>query len=215
MSFLPGMTGAMSGFVDRSISATVLSASSTTSTIVIPAAAAIGDLAVLFDYAEGSGLPTDVVPTNWTGLVTATVDNFRIRCSRKVLVGGDPGATITGMNGSVGNDKVMLVFRPSSAIATVTPSTWLAEVTLGNPASQAISASGQAVPIIVFGCAAINGGTAAFSTASPAFDAEVAKAQADIIAGYKIYNSGPANHTIDMNDLGDSNGLASGYLIVA
>ena len=202
-------------FKRQVVSATVLSASSTGPTIVIPASAAAGDLAVLCDYAWktlGSGDPGDVVPTGWTGLITDyDGDHARIRCSYKVLVGGDPGATVTGMN-STEEDKVMFVFRPSQSIVTVTPSTWLADATSGDPASQAISASGQATPIIVIGCAVARNNTVAFSTESPAFDAKVANSDANMLVGYKIYNTAPADHTVDMNDYVASNALASGYL---
>jgi hypothetical protein len=34
-------------------------------------------------------------------------------------------------------------------------------------------------------------------------------------AAYKIYNSAPANHTIDQIDEGNANVLASGYLRVS
>ena|SRR3990167_277358 len=198
-----------------SISSTVLSAWSSSSTIVIPATAAVGDLAVLFDFAlRTTGVP-DVIPTGWTGLVTDTNgDNTRIRCSYKKLVSGDPGATITGLTAAGTANKLMLVFRPSFTIVTITPSTWLAEATEGNPASQLVAASSQAPPLVVCGGAAIISGTAAFSTASPAFDAEIASANGDIIVGYKIYNNAPQDHTIDMNDI-QQNGLASGYLVVA
>ncbi|MER8464177.1 hypothetical protein [Mesorhizobium sp. M1396] len=73
-------------------------------------------------------------------------------------------------------------------------------------------ASGQAIPLVVIGVAVGSGGTAVFSTASPAFDAtQTAGSGAPVIAGYKLYNASPANHTIDMADLG-INVLASGYL---
>ena len=197
---------------NASISSTVLSAGSSSSTIVIPASAAVGDLAILFDHGNQTGGTSDVIPTGWTGLVTDAGSPDRIRCSYKKLVGGDPGATITGLNATSVN-KLMLVFRPTFSITTITPSTWLAQVTTGNPASQAVSASGQATPLVVCGGAGVFDATAVFSTASPAFDAEIASSNADIIVGYKIYNSAPVNHTIDMDDLG-RNGLASGYLKV-
>jgi hypothetical protein len=36
-----------------------------------------------------------------------------------------------------------------------------------------------------------------------------------MIIGWKIYNSSPQDHTVDMNDLGNANLLISGYLAVA
>tara|TARA_R110000822_G_scaffold50138_1_gene131206 strand:- start:32 stop:256 length:225 start_codon:yes stop_codon:yes gene_type:complete len=73
--------------------------------------------------------------------------------------------------------------------------------------------SGQAVPIVGIGVYGTNG-NAEFTTASPAFDAEVESANGNINAGYKIYNSSPSNHTVDAGDI-QSNALHSGYLIAA
>lgn len=190
------------------------SAVSNANTITIPAGALVGDLAVLFDQCFGG--TTDVIPTGWTGIATATAGGAgsRGRISYKVLVGGDPGASITGLD-ATSEDKVMLVFTPSATIATVTVSTWNIASTALDPASQSVLASGQATPLVVLGSSSVNGGTAAFATASPAFDATVATADADLLVGYKIYNSSPADHTIDQNDLGNDQIPASGYLIVS
>lgn len=192
----------------------VTSAESTGETIVIPAGAAIGDVAVLADFAWSlAGDPTDVVPTGWTGLVEDEGNNARFRISYKILTAGNPGATITGMNGNSGDAKLMFVFRASTHVKTVTASTWLAETADADPASQAVSASGQNTPLVVLGFCSAN--VAVFNVASPAFDAEVAIGNDDLRGGYKIYNASPADHTIDMADLGDDNALASGYLIFA
>ncbi len=59
-------------------------------------------------------------------------------------------------------------------------------------------------------------GTAAFATASPAFDATIANADNDLLVGYTLYAAGAgANHTIDMDDLGDDNWLAGIYYTVS
>jgi hypothetical protein len=105
----------------------------------------------------------------------------------------------------------MLTFRPDTAINDVTISTWNAESTAADPASQTVTASGQPVPLIVFGAAGAIQTGAAFSTASPAFDNTII-ANSRLRVGYKIYNASPANHTIDMNDLGSDNSLASGFI---
>ena len=206
------------GFWKRAAALTTLtfidSAIANVSTITIPATAAGGDVAILFDNVADTGTPTDVVPTGWTGIVTATLGAIRLRVSYKILVSGDGGDSIAAMDGDLANDKVMFVFRGNVAITGVTPSIWLSEVTGGNPSLQTVSASGHAVPLLVLAMAAVTTGTGAFSTASPAFNATVLDLGSNIIAGYKIYNSSPANHSIDMNDIG-SNSLASGYLICA
>jgi hypothetical protein len=205
---------------ENSASSLVLvdSAQSSATTITIPATAQAGDVAILFDVAINPTLnatpPTDVVPTGWTGIITESGSITRARISRKILAAGEPGSSITGMNGLSSDDKVMLVFRNTSAITAVSAEDWAVEITTGNPASQTVNASGQTAPLIVFGMAFISGGTGAFSTQSPSFDATITGADEDILLGYKIYESSPANHTVDMNDLGNINVLASGFLEV-
>jgi hypothetical protein len=67
--------------------------------------------------------------------------------------------------------------------------------------------------LIVIGETWSNTGTTAFSTASPAFDGDIAAA-ATFRVGYKVYNSSPVDHTIDMNDIG-TNTLTSGMIQVS
>jgi hypothetical protein len=203
-----------------SISFVTSAANDNSVTITIPASAQVGDVAVLFDVAENttSCIPADVIPTDWTGIITGSYVNtsggngVRCRISRKILTSGDPGTTITGLNGSLYEDKVMLVFRGNVAVSTVNDIDWALEGTSSNPAAQTVNAStlGTA-PLVVLGMAQARDSTAAFSTASPAFDATILNTDSDMRAGYKIYNSSPADHTIDMNDLSD-NFLGSGLL---
>ena len=196
----------------------VASAESASSAITIPATAQVGDLAVLFDYAwVNPGPATDVTPSGWTNIAgNAAASFYRYRVTYKIVALGEPGSSVTGMAGTQ-NDKVMLVFRDSGGpILSVTPSTWNAPAPVNtDPGSQSVLASGGNVPLIVLGMAAIDAGTAAFSTASPAFDGTAANSQSDILAGYKLYDNSPADHTIDMGDLGSGNSLASGWLALA
>lgn len=209
--FSPLLNGPVFGLSSLSF---VDSAISDTQDVVIPAGAAVGDLAILLDWASEGGTPTDVVPTNFTGIGQASNANARVRASYKVLVGGDPGATITGMNATGNEPKVMFVFRPNATINTVTLSTVNAQQTTANPTLQTVSASGQPTPLVVIGGAGCTSGAPVFSTASPAFDATVVNSDDHLRGGYKVYNSSPADHSIDMNDLGN-NGLISFYLRVS
>lgn len=184
-------------------------------TIVIPSGAQAGDWAILFDHIfNNSPSPTEVVPAGWTQIGSSLTNGTTRRwvVSHKILVAGDPGATVTGMSPSTDSDKVMFVFRGANPYASATPSTWNGEQTTLNPASQTVSASGQTAPLIVLGQAFVSNATAAFSTASPAFDATVATSSARMLAGYKIYDASPSDHTIDQNDLGNTNCLRSGYV---
>jgi hypothetical protein len=203
------------------------SATSALSTVVMPASVIRGDVAVLFDIGAGFGeTPVDVVPSNFTGLSTATSAGFagpsgiccgRTRISYKILDGTEGGATITGMNPTTlpsggGARKVILVFRTSNMpVLSVSNEDWTSVLSAGNNAAQSPSPAAGALSV-VFGMAGIFLGTTAFSTASPAFDGTVTTADSDLSAGYTIYDGTPSGHTIDMNDLGGNNYLSSGVL---
>jgi hypothetical protein len=184
--------------------------SSSSATITIPATAQGGDVAILFDINNTGGAGADVVPTGWTGIIGDFdgVVTWRLRISYKILAPGDEGDSITGLS-SANSDKIMFVFRGGTSITAVSAEDWVSDITSDNPASQTVNASGQTVPLIVFGMSGVSINDPAFSTESPAFDDTVT--QGDLLAGYKIYNSSPADHTIDMNDV-SVNLLASGFL---
>lgn len=187
------------------------SATSTASTVTWPTVAA-GDIAYLFDAAaNNSGSPTLVTPSGFTSIVSeAWATYWASGISQRICDGSETGS-ITGMAGTNSNNKVLLVFRGTRAVASVENSTPTKQGTTGNPSSQNISASGQATPLIVLGMAYSGSGAVAFATASPAFDATVVNSASRLMVGYKIYNSSPANHAIDMNDLGSANYLAGFY----
>lgn len=187
------------------------SATAIAATITWPSVQA-GDIAYVIDSASNSsGAPTSVTPSGFTNIFDsgAFLTFYKVMVSRKICTGSESGS-LTGMDGTNSDNKVLLVFRATKAAASVTNSTPTSEATAGNPASQDILASGQVTPLIVFGVSAASG-TAAFSTASPAFDATVATSAGRLLVGYKIYNAAPADHTIDQNDLGTMNYLAGFY----
>jgi hypothetical protein len=98
---------------------------STTSTITIPATAAIGDIAIIFDYGyiTSTTAPTAVTPTNWTSIASVsntTSPSQRLNVSYKTLVSGDPGSSITGVN-TTSMRKIILIYRPTLTPNTITP----------------------------------------------------------------------------------------------
>lgn len=190
------------------------SANSTGSTVTWPASVASGDIAVLIDHALNIiGTPGDVAASGFTNIAAATYsDSFkRIKSYWKICTGSETGS-LSCVNGNQQNGKVLLVFRPTGGtITTVTPTDAFIESQDGDIPAQVVNASGGATPLIVIG-ATIGQATTAFTTASPAFDATVATSSTRLIVGYKMYNSSPADHTIDMNDVGGGNGLLSFYL---
>ncbi len=107
-----------------------------------------------------------------------------------------------------------LYFRSNYGIGVVTSASVNSQVTNNDPALQSVTASGGRVPLIVFGCAqCVFSNDPPFTTASPAFDQEVnlLGSNLDFKVGFKIYNSSPQNHSIDMADI-QANGLSSFYL---
>lgn len=223
MSFLPGMFPyiAQTGAAAPTTLSFVTSAISTGDTITVPASAAAGDILVLFDYAwNSSPVPTEVRPSGWNLATPSFSQDAGSNDARAVISyvecgAGVPGTNVTGMTGTQ-IEKIMLVFRPDNPVSAITPGGWSGDMISTNPAVQVVTASGQAVPLIVFGFAACRASTASFAVASPAFDATVSETSTnDAIAGYKIYNSSPADHSVDMGDLGNANALASGYLRVS
>lgn len=197
----------------------VASATGTGTTVTVPGSAAAGDLAFIFDSSGiPAGTPTKVVPSGFAELATALNGTSEARqvISWKRLVAADLGAAITGMDGTAGyREKIMLVFRPVGGFYRAVAPTWGAENTNNNPTAQVVSAAGVVCPLIVFGAVTcISTKTIPFSTASPAFDAEVYLdgGTTALRVGYKVYNSAPADHTIDMNDLGNGNALFSGLI---
>lgn len=194
----------------------VASAVSAASTVALPGSAATGDVAYLVDAAESASDVSSVVPSGFTSIVNTVGgpdDEFRVVHSYRVLQSGDLGGTITGMNGTISNSKVLLIFRPSFTIGTITVSTYNAASTAGNPSPQTVTASGQTPPLIVVASAAGRTGTPAFVTQAPAFSSTIL--QGRVIVGHTIYNEAPANQSVDMADIGSVNILQSGYIRAA
>lgn len=190
------------------------SATSVSSTITWPASVVAGDVAVLVDRAQSNTTaPTTVVPSGFSSVsdetLTAGGKGYRQIVSRKVLVGGESGS-ITGMNGGDSNDKVLLVFRGDTAVTTMTVNSLNAQMTDSNPSAQTCTASGGVAPLIVIGAYGASGSIAT-RTMTPAKTGEVNSSN-NLYLAYKLYNSSPANVSIDMGDDGNANCLQSFYL---
>ena len=203
-------------FVPRSLGGLTIvkqaEATSTAETIDAPADIQAGDLLVLLDYAIDAAEPTTVIPTDFTSIVNTTNSSSTKQiASYKIADGSEASATLTGMTGLV-IAKVLVVFRGSSAISTITASTPNAEITTGNPAAQSVTASAGTVPLIVFGC---YGATGAIDprTFTPDKDGETASGTLLYLA-WRIDNATGQDTSIDMDDEG-TNVLQSFYLEAA
>lgn len=202
----------------------VASSTSTTHTVPLPTGVQSGDVVVLFAFVmsavSNSTIPTDGLPTGFTEVANVTGvmngQGARLKVSAKVLAAADvtAGSVDAAISAADVNSYGMLAFRPSGAVSVLSPSTWSGQLTSGDPTAQTVPASAAAAPVIVFGWVYMGNNAPAFSTETPAFDETIAISSSRIFA-YKIYNTSPADHTVDCIDSSNYNGLASGYLELA
>ena len=190
-------------------------ASSNGSTIVIPATAQGGQLAVLADMVWSGISTTSVTPTNWTtpsggdsGAAT-----HRMVISYKILASGDEGDTITGMNEDT-ERKIMGVwrFRDGRPIKSVTVIDCNVEApAAGNPAQQTVTPVTGQIPILGLGFAAHEFAVDDFSTA-PTWDGNQTGGGSDQTRlAYIFFQRGvvPADFNVDIGDMGNHNFLGS------
>jgi len=224
MNFLPGWFPAGAAAARAVLSSIVqqASATSTGETITAPADIIAGDLLVIADKAQSTigSTPTAVTPSGFTSVANSSIGSsgsgtsWRQMFSYKIANGSEANASITGMNGSISDNKVMLVFRGNVPIQTATPNTFGAQAVDTNPAAQSVTASGGTPPLIIFG---IYGSSTAVDPrtftvgGSSAKDGEVNSGTVLYVA-WKIDISSPADASIDMDDEGNGNILQSGYI---
>ncbi|MBP6734028.1 MAG: hypothetical protein KAX51_04535 [Chromatiaceae bacterium] len=154
----------------------VATAASADATITIPAAAAVGDLAVLLDACDSSGAITSVVPAGWTlikALLVTTAE--RHNSSYKILTSGDPGATLTGMTAAIQN-KLLFVFRLAGGISSITVATNKGSAVTTNPTD--LTAFAGSEPYVVV--AGLSGGP----TAGADWDSLTPAAHGSQLQGY-------------------------------
>lgn len=184
------------------------------STIAIPSGCVAGDLLVLLDVANASTstIPSSVTPSGFTNLanlgVTGTT-SMRAALWYRLATGSE--TTLTGLNGTGDNSKVLLCF--SGGISSVAPSTVNNQGTTGNPSNQTVIASSGTPPLIVIGAFGASGSVVTASRAMSPAGTYLEPASGDNASlGYKIYASAPANNTVSMGDTGRTNALISCYI---
>lgn len=185
-------------------------ATSSAATITIPATAQAGDLAVLYDLALNiASYPTLVTPSGWTTILDLQGNNNASSIlSYKILEAGDPGATITGMDGNSADAKSLAVFRATPSLAGVTVLESAEQYTSGNPTAQVKTAQ-SAYPYLVYGvCGGVSG-----------LPSWVAWADATGSHGYqrygwKFFNDSGASCSVDCGDSGTGTFLKSCILMV-
>jgi hypothetical protein len=106
--------------------------------------------------------------------------------------------------------KALYVFRGNAPITMASAlsiaSTFIAE----DPAPQVVSASGGVVPLIVL-CGYRGALDVDPRSFTPSKDGEI-NPTTTVYLAYKIYNSSPADVTVDMDDEGNGNALVSCYI---
>ena len=183
------------------------SVGATAATITVPSTVVLGDLLVLFDVIEE---PTaTAVPTDFNSLITNSLGDIRIVQSWKIADGDDANSVVTGIN-VAGARKILLVFRGTHSIVGVVEGSPVFGQNDGNPAALNITASAGAAPLIVLAGFGGIGWVAGSELGSPALDNVID--HGNIGFGYKIYNTAPLDHSIDMDNLTGNNHLSGGYL---
>lgn len=127
------------------------SVTSEASTIVVPSSVRAGDLLLLLDHTLHSTTPANVVPTDFTQIATLLISTDRVTFSYKIADSNDEGDTLTGLNGSNSNDKLLAVLRPNRAITGVSVNDLDGVVTVSDPAAQTVTASSGTPPLLVIG----------------------------------------------------------------
>jgi hypothetical protein len=187
------------------------SATSGANTITAPSDIAEGDLLVLYDRATNtSGVPTSVVPSGFTSILDEAHEGIRRTiCSFKIANGTEASATITGMDGNSADVKTLIVFSTGGASSAIAYDVAF-QSTDADATAQVVNASSGSPPLVVI--AFIRQVTTTSQSFSPAQDGTVANGQNT--GYYKIYNSSPADVTVDCGDGGNANALMSFYIEV-
>lgn len=197
----------------------VTTAYSNAATVTIPSEAAAGDIAVLYDSTMNNAgpAPTTVIPSGWTSVNDSAATFVRVISSYKLLVGGDPGSTITGMTGTFFEGKSLLIFRKTVVATAVSAFSAAGQVTSGNPTAQVVTSSGGVVPIIVVATYSVGAFSGTLTT--PTFTPDptgVFSPVNRVRVAYKVFESSPLDVTADLGDtnIGD-NALQSYYLQIS
>ena len=181
----------------------VQSVTTLTSTIVIPATALVGDIAVLFDM---STTITNTVPSGWTSISGVAATGIRTNISYRVLTSGQPGATISGMAGTT--RKIMMLFRGASLTPTISLSTPGVQSTTAAPTNQSITAT-QATNIYfaAYGKTTSTTPTTTLTMTNYTSTLVTSVSTSGIFARYIVANPGAnsvtqSNATVTMSDAG-------------
>lgn len=191
-----------------------------TGSLSLPVGVRSGDVVILIarDEYTSSPAPSVGLPSGYTQIGTFEIGWSRYIYSWRVLSSGEttiPEYT-NSPNPKAHTTRIAFVFRPNFTPKAVSSSGFQSEATNNNPASQVIASGSGSTPLVAIATWCNDNGLAVSPrTSSPSMDGEVAFPGGNgnwFYAGYKIYNSSPANITVDMDDEGFENNLASFYV---
>jgi hypothetical protein len=195
-------------------------------TIAMPSGAQAGDIVFVIDrltaqgnvasirtpFISNSGNPFTEHQTTSAGSVTTYMG---CRISSRVLTAGALGTISNLINNTTSSNHrtIAVLFRPSSAITSVTYTSTGGQSTTGNPAVQTVSVSNQPQAAIAM----------AVYTAQSAIDPRTSSITMEELndtgvtafyVKYKLYTDGDtrSNFTVDMDDEGNANLLQSFYV---
>jgi hypothetical protein len=184
--------------------------------ITAPVGIGAGYLIVLLDRMENnSGQPDLVTPTGFTSIGDVSDGLYnRQNLSYKITDGTEGGEDIYGMSATDDTDyirKALYVFSGNVAINSATVHSVHGQSTSGDPTSQTVTASDGPSPLVIIAGYSTYYASISPRTFSTGADGEI-HIWTDFYLDYKIYNSSPANTSIDMDAEGEENLLQSCYI---
>lgn len=205
MPFHPGFIGKA-----RLQLAQQASSTSTGLTITLPTTIA-GDVMVIFNTASNNaGAPAAITPSGFTSILNVTAGNVRATAFYKKADGTEGGTTVAVMNGGITKDAMCYTFRGTPAVNSISPTGVQNEVTSNDPAGQTVGSGSGVAPLIVM-CGYRSTAAVSPRTFSPAKGGEI-NSSANAFLAFLIQNTTAADVSVDMDDEGNDNVLASFYL---
>ena len=192
--------------------------------VTIPNNVQAGDILVFATRAVQQANFSPVTPSGWTnfqryGDNVSTSGYFCLQEVAYKIADGTEGNTVVA--GTTGDDEefaVVAIFRPNVPATAINPVDSGGGDTNTNPAPVTVDADNGSPPMIVLGT---YGSLATVSprTMSPSKDGEDGRNQLDgggFWLAWKIFNSNatPVEVSVDMDDEGNLNCLAAGYLSI-
>ncbi|MFM7796261.1 MAG: hypothetical protein ACKO7N_05795 [Candidatus Nitrosotenuis sp.] len=211
------------------------SASSSTQSVTLPSAMNGQDLLILYSRATGvadAGPPNDTTPSGWTKITTVTTSRtvssvvtdrrhsmyYRLAAGTFGSSSSTASTSVSAFDASLGGyENLVYTFRGDIAPTTITSFSVGTTGTNANPAALTVAGSTNSVPMVILAGysadAAVDPRTFTVG-GSAAKDAELSLVTSFYLA-YKIYNSSPADVSIDMDDEGAHNSTIACGLSVA